>query len=305
MSAAMKTSSLILFVLALVTSCDRDHSSTPVASSKHVAQQSKYGIAASMHQSIRAEADSLILSGASSGQLSNEALTKLESMAPRLLEADLLIDVLAAVPLEQMSPFTDLVFEAVKKLAPKAGQIFNPKYEDAIRLAERLDPRKLASLVFDHLVVAPPYEFPAFELPGGWGDATLGVHAWKGTQGFIATTIVQYGDDALMARYRHQLQTATPQLQRVMAWALSRSPDPQDFELLWKLHSTTRDPSLADIVKRAMNVVPRSLEALANDSDAKQINRSGMSPDELKSKAKALRERLQVAKLSTPLTVWD
>lgn len=295
----MKTSSLTLFVLALVTSCDRNHSSKPVA------QQPKNGITASMLQNIRAEADALILSRTSSGQLSNEALTKLESIAPRLLEADVLVDVLSAVPLEQLPQFTDLVFEVVRKLGPKAGQAFNPKYEDAIRLAERLDPKKLAPLVFEHLAVAPPYEFPTSELPGGWGDGSLGVHAWKGTQGLIAATIVRYGDSELMERYRNQLNAASPELQRVMVWALSRSPDTQDFELLWKLHSQTNNPALSDTAKRAMNVIPRTMEALANGADTKETNRSGMSPDELKSKAKALRERLQVAKLSTLLTVWD
>lgn len=302
----MRTSLLLTFVvLVLATSCDSNHSSTPVASSKPVAQQPKHGITAPTPQNLRTEADALILSRTISGQLSTEALAKLQSMAPRLLEADMLIEVLAAVPLEQLPWFTDLVFESVGELGPKPGQAFNPKYEGAILLAERLDPRRLAPLVFDHLTAVPPYEFPTFQLPGGWGDAALAQHASKGTQGVIAEIIVRYGDSELMARYRNQMKAASPQLQRVMAWALSRSLDPEDFELLWQLHSQAKDPAFADTVKRAMNVVPRTLRVAASGSDDHVVNRTGLSVDEMRSKAKSLQERLEGAMLSTPLTIWD
>jgi len=50
-----------------------------------------------------------------------------------------------------------------------------------------------------------------------------------------------------------------------------------------------------------MNVIVQNLEG----SDMKATNRSGMSSDELKSKAKALRERLQDAKLITEVTIRD
>ncbi len=301
----MRTSSLTLFFLASLTACERDHASPPVTQSKPVAQQAKNEAPASLPQNIRGEIDALILSRTSSGQLSDDALAKLELLAPRLLELGALIDVLNAVPPEQLPRFTNLVFESVRRLGPKAGQTFNPKYEDAIRLAERLDPKQLAPLVFEDLVTVPPYEFPTSALPEGWGDAELGVHAWKGVQGLIATIIVRYGDNELMERYRNQLKTASPQLQRVMAWGLSRSPDIQDFEILWKLHSQTNNPALAETAKRAMNVIPQTMEALANGSDMRQVNRSRMPPDALRSKAKALRERLQLAKLDTQLTVWD
>jgi hypothetical protein len=302
----MKTSSITFLALGLLISCDRNHPSEPIASSKPVTSAPNSLIAAPISGDIRDEAIALTLLRTSSGHITHEALTKLKSMAPNLLEADLLIDVLNAVPLNQLPPFTDSVFESVRKLAPKVGQVFNPKYEAAIRLAERLDPKVLAPIVFEHLAIAPPYEFPTFELPGGWGDASLAVHAFKGTQGMIATIVVQYGEDALIERYRNQLKTAPPQLQRVMVWALSRSPDLQDFELLWKTHSQTNNPALADTAKRAMNFIPKRMESLANDDpDLREFSRRGMASNELKSKAKALRERLQAANLVVQLTVWD
>jgi hypothetical protein len=252
-----------------------------------------------------AEAKGLTLKRDASGLITDEALSKLETIAPKLAQEGVLTDAIAAVPLEQLPRFKNLVFESLKMLAPQSGKAFNPKYDKAIRLGEDLDPKKLAPLVFEHLAIAPPYEFPTFELPGGWGDASLAQHAFKGTQGVIATTVVRYGDEALMARYRDQLRTASPQLQRVMAWALSRSSDAQDFEILWKLHSQTNDPAMADTAKRAMNAMARSMEALANDTAAKQTNRSSLSPDELKASANTIRERLKGANLSVQLTVWD
>lgn len=295
----MKVSTIALLGMGLMTSCDRENSIRVV---DHHRQNA---ITASMPWSIRGETDALISSRIASSQESTEALAKLRSMAPRILEEDVLIYFLEGVPVEELPRFTNLVFEAVKMLAPRIGQSFDSKYESAIRLAERVDPRKLAPLVYEHLDAVPPYDFPTFELPGGWGDASLAQHACKGTQGVIATIVVQYGDSELMDRYRNQMKTASPQLQRVMAWALSRSLDPEDFELLWQLHARASDPAFADTVKRALSVVPRTLRSAANGNEVHFVNRTGMSVDEMRSRAESLRERLEGAMLSTPLTIWD
>ncbi len=287
-------SGLTLLVVGMLYFCD---TAAPLFASSEISPQKV--------AEVRAQANALILSKSASGQITDDALTKIELMVPKLFEQNLLLEVLRAVPLEQMPRFTNLVFDSVRQFAPKAGQTYDPKYEDAVRLAERLEAKRLAPLVFDHLALAPPYEFPTFELPGGWGDATLGVHLWKGTQGLIAAIVVRYGDHALMSRYRSQLNVATPKLKRVMVWALSRSLDMQDFETLWQIRAQASDPVLADIAKRALNCMPRTMEVFADGNDNERTNRDQLSPSQLKQNADSCRARLRSANLSVRLTIWD
>lgn len=325
MITAMNSPLATFLLLVLFTSCCCAQTGSQYASSKADNSDLKRGVVAPTIEAERArlnaelnrlwkereshpdspfltEAIALTRRKTSAGLMTNESLMKFESLAPRLVETKEIAEVLWLVPEEQRRLFADLLFETIRKLAPKAGSPFDPRYEKAIDVGENIDPKRLAPLVFEHLAFAPPYEYPDFELPGGWGDATLAHHYLRGLQGRMAVIIVRHGDSELMESYRNQLNSVSPQLQRVMVWALSRSRDPQNFEVLWKFHSQARPPALADTAKRAMNVIVQSLE---RSTDMKATNRSGMSSDELKSKAKALRERLQDAKLITEVTIRD
>jgi hypothetical protein len=254
---------------------------------------------------VRASADALILDRAPSGLITEDSLRKLISISPQLLKTGILIDVVGSVPDEQIVSFKDVLLAAVKQLGPKAGEALNPKYPDAVRLAKRLKTPELASIVFDHLKLLPSYRFPTQPLPSGWGDAELSEHSSRGVQGLVASTVVELSNEDIMQRYRSMLRSAPPNLQRVMIWALGRSPDPEDFELLWQMRKQIDDAAELDTLKRALNAIPVSMERVARYPEARQIDRTNLSKAALEALAAKCRQRLNNANMVVSLTIWD
>jgi len=297
-------------LLLSIASCDKEQGTTgsetiKPQSGKTSQQASLPALTPQSVSFLRAELNALVLTRTSSGLVTDDSLSKLIAQAPKMLELGVLIDVIAALPDEQLPAFKTHIIDSLKRLAPQRDQSLNPKYEDTLRLAQRLHSSDVAALVFEHLQLAPTYEFPAAPLPNGWGGDAVGAHLTRGVQGLIASTVVESGDTRLMNSYRAELSTVSPKLQRVMIWAMGKSPDIADFELLWSMRSKINDPSVRDTLTRALNAIPVSMERVGRYPEGRQANRSEAARADLEQMATQCRQRLQQSNLVVALTMWD
>lgn len=298
----MKLYSLPLLGLCLLAACDRNE---PLHKGPAPTAKPTTGLDLSGQGSttLQASAQGLVLDR-TSGKITDGSLQKLSLIGDDLLSAGLLVDIIGAVPDEQIHEFKGLLISALKRLAPKAGQPLNPQYAGVLRIARRLKAPDVSSIVLDHMMLLPPYHFPTEPLPGGWGSAELSEHSERGVQGLAASTVVEYGDAQAMQRYRSLLNAAYPELKRVMIWALGKSPDPEDFENLWLMRLQVKDTAMQDTIKRALNAMTVSMERVAKYPDS-QIRRSHLTSDQLQAFATKSKERLGSANLLVTLTPWD
>lgn len=107
-----------------------------------------------------------------------------------------------------------------------------------------------------------------------------------------------------MQRYRSLLKAASPGLKRVMIWALGRSPDAEDFEILWQMRQQVTEPAMLDTIRRALNAMTVSMKRVAEYPDS-QTNRSHFTREQLEALAAKNKERLSGANLLVSLTLWD
>lgn len=258
-----------------------------------------------VEKDLETKAIALVLTRTQTDRVRDDALAELESLAPQLIEAGILAERLGAVPNEQLPVFRTHLFNALKSLAPQPGKNFDSKkYEATVRLTRELHTTELATLVFEHLKAVPPYIWPEASAPKAWASVELARNAARGTQGLIATTVVEYGDVQTMQSYRNELLSAPPELQRLMIWALGKSPELADFELLWTLRSQVSG-NWSDTLQRALNAIPNSMERVARFPEGGQVNREGLDSSTLEATAAACRLRLKEAEIVVSLTAED
>jgi hypothetical protein len=251
------------------------------------------------------EAGALILTKNGGGKMDKDALARLKAMIPRLRESGALWTVIEMIPTEQRSEFRDTIYESLRSLAPKPGQAIDPEYKSAFETAEfRKDP-EVARIALEQLPLVPPYQFPETPLPADWPNARNLVHFTHGYQGMLASMVVLYGDEATMDAYRKALLSAPPGLQRVMVWALGRSAEQPDFDLLMTVQKDAIDAGMRDTATRALNRMISSMRSVAASPEIVSEVRRPSDPPALLKTAAQDEVLLKAKNLTVQLTVYD
>lgn len=241
------------------------------------------------------------------GELKAENLAKLVELVPELKSHGLFWKWVGAVPPSQLERFRESILASLRELTPLPGQGFGPKFRNAYRIAGYLCDSEVARIAFEQLPMASPYRFPKKVVLDGWEggipyDSEAHLH---GDQGLLASTVTEFGDKSTLAAFRENLRQVPPETQRLMIWALGRSSELEDFDLLMSLRSKIVDPGASDTLVRALNRIPRSMERTATYPDTTSPERRPSDPAKMLQTAATCRQRLEELKLVIPLTMFD
>jgi len=306
----MKHATLILVLVIAIPACDRE-SEAPrqevlvEAAKSDLPREAQSRTVPLSAETLREKGLALALKRDGSKMIPDESLKELEKLAPALLDADVLREVIREVPIEQLSGFKEPILASVEKIIPGKEDAVHRGFLGTVNLARDLHSKELPHLLFEHLTTVPPYAFPESDPEVGWGRGDHALEYSRGPQGVIAKTVVGFGDSEVMARYRELIKSADPQLKRIMAWGLGNSADMEDFDYLWDLRKATEDAGMKETIMRALNKIPITMSRVARYPVIGGANRSGRSPAELEEDAAACRVRLEDEGLTVRTTIWD
>lgn len=249
----------------------------------------------------------LISERTATGELKEENLAKLVALVPELKSRGLFWKWVGAVPPSQLDRFREAIVSSLRELTLFAGRSFGREIRNAYYVAGDLRDSEVARIAFEQLPMAPAYSFPLKTMPPGWpgGNPDDLEHLLHGDQGLLASTVTEFGDKSTLAAFRENLKQAPPERQRLMIWALGRSSELEDFDLLMSLRSKIVDPGAFDTLVRALNRIPQSMERTATYSDTTSPERRPSDPAKMLQTAAACRQRLAELKLVIPLTMFD
>jgi hypothetical protein len=237
--------------------------------------------------------------------LSQQQLDRLTELIPDLRASEKFWDAIGAVPLEQLPQFREEILGELKSLEFKDGSFMYSKLANAYLTSCRLRDSQVAVIAFDQLQRQKPFVYPPEYAINGWPAASDTEYLLKGNQGILAVTVVELGDSQTMEAYRKMLVSASSDSQRVLIWALGRSPRVEDFELLIRLREKIEAPEIADTLIRSLNRIPISMEIVAKSPVSTSVEHRPAKPEGLLQIADSCRNRLAEMSLAVELTLGD
>lgn len=241
----------------------------------------------------------------SDGLINEESYTKLKALVPQLPAGADYWNIVTAIPAAQRGPFRDSIREALRALTPLASQHDSAIFFNAHLVARELLDPEVAKIALAQLQLAEPYTFPEMPLKGWPNTPEYAMHIFRGVQGLLCKTVVQSSDNETLSLYRKRLKSETPQLQRVMIWALGGSEKLEDFELLMTLRDKVPDDGTKDTLVRALNGIVASMQRSVDNPAGLPPERRPANPNEVLKATGECRARLERENLIVALGMND
>ncbi len=241
------------------------------------------------------------------GEFTEGGLEQLEALIPRLKSAGMLWYALRILMPHQIERFRDIILSSLHDLSyDDSGFYSNSGIQDAYLVAEKLEDPEVAKIALEQLALVKPYQYPKGILPTRSPNSLeAGEHLFRGQQGILAANIVKWGDESTMNEFRKILSAAPPESQRVLIWAMGRSPRLEDFEFLIELRKRTNSPEILDTLVRAINRIPREMNALAKYPTSVSVRYRPKDPQMLLEISENCRNRLVEKNLTIELSIYD
>lgn len=241
------------------------------------------------------------------GEFTEQGLERIEALIPRLKAAGMLWSELGVVMPHQIGRFRDVILSSLHHLSYDDGSFYlNSDIKDAYSVAEKLEDPEVAKIALEQLALVKPYQYPKAILPTRSPNSLeAGEHLFRGHQGILAANVVKWGDEATINEFRKILCAASPDSQRVLIWAMGRSPRLEDFEFLIELRKKTDSPEILDTLVRALNRIPREMDTLARYPTSISLKYRPKDPQMLLEVSEACRKRLAEKNLTIELSIYD
>lgn len=229
------------------------------------------------------------------GLIEENALQELVKMLPALLESGYFNDMLRLVPVSQRAPFRGATLAYLKNLTPAADGPLAEHYREVLHTASWNQDPEIARFLLDRLDQVSAYAIPPKpkDFDERKVDRETSDYVERGTQGRMARTIVELGDEATLARYREKLLAAPPNARRAMIYALGESHDLVDFNLLTALLPKEANAEIHDELVEALNAISISMWRVSRYPQSVPDDRRPKDPEKLRQTAQQCRDRLQ------------
>jgi hypothetical protein len=238
-------------------------------------------------------------------KLSLEDLDSLAALVPRLRAAGMFWDAIGAVPAEQLPTFKKAILEELDNLEFQDGSYEFAKLSNAYRVAGWLRAPEVAAIAFGQLQRQKPFVYPQESPVKGWPTARETEYLRRGNQGILAAKVVEYGDNQTMDDYRKMVVSSSNDSQRVLIWALGRSPRLEDFEFLIQLREKIHSPETTGTLIGALNRIPNSMEIVVKSPESTSLGNRPENPEVLLQTAEACRKRLSEMNLTVEPIAFD
>ena len=271
-------------------------SAPPIASNNHIGKEQ-----------VEARARELIARDPATGELSKERIAALIELVPKLQAHAVFWKWVGVVPPSQLGLFRDAILSSLKALNPTRGQPVDSQFQNAYNTAKSLRDPEVANIALAQLPLVETYRFPETPPPNGWPEGTPEnlKRLYHGDQGVLASIVVELSDRQTLSSYRDILKTADPLSQRTLIWALGRSPELEDFDLLMSLRAKVVDPGTRETLVRALNRIPRSMESAAKYPETVPTERRPRDVERLLQTASQCKARLVEHSLVVEPTMYD
>jgi hypothetical protein len=239
-------------------------------------------------------------------EMSQANLDALVTLMPEIKALGRFWKWVAAVPPSQRIAFRNEILAELRALKPSPGPDVASVYRDAFTTAKGMRDPEVAQIALEQLPLVRVYRFPSEPPPEGWPIATPETieRLAHGDQGVLAEIVVEIGDQQALAKLREMVMTAGPETQRTLIWALGRSREIADFELLMALREKVAKTPAEYTLVRSLNRIPMMMEADVKNPETFPEARV-RDIEQLRKNAAECKARLMAMGLVVELSFYD